>query len=189
MDILKTASAVPTMETKRLVMRKITADDARDLYRYAKKKKVTRYLTWFPHPSLRYTRAYVDLLQQKYESGEFYDWGLHLKQSDRMIGTCGITRFDLKKGEAEIGYVISPRVWGRGYAAEAASQVIRFCFDTLKLNAVTARFIYGNTQSEAVMQKLGMTSRGFISEPMFIKNQWVSVVEYALTRREYESKH
>lgn len=185
MSIRLAASQTPVLYTERLCLSRILPRDAWAMYAYSRQEKVTRYLTWRPHKSYFQTRRYIDLLQSKYDTAEFFDWGVRLKQNGRLIGTCGFTTLDEQSLSAEIGYVLSPRVWGKGYATEAACRVMRFGFEHLGLREMTARFIYGNDKSEAVMKRLGMKSRGWLPAPFLIKGKYRSVLEYRITREEF----
>jgi RimJ/RimL family protein N-acetyltransferase len=56
----------------------------------------------------------------------------------------------------ELGWRIIPALQGRGLATEAAAAVIRYCFDTLEVDRVTAFTVKANEPSISVMAKLGM---------------------------------
>ena len=185
--LLELASAMPPVETERLFLTRITVSDAREMYDYARLEKVTRFLLWSPHPSIRHTRRYIRLLEEKYDSREFFDWGVHLKKDGAFIGTCGFALLDPQTRVGEIGYVFSPKAWGHGYATEAASAVIRYGFTVLDLNKITARYMLGNLASERVMQKLGMHSVGFLPQQLYVKEEYRSVLQYELTKEEYLS--
>lgn len=184
MSIKQIAAQTPLLKTPRLTLRKIIPKDTKSMFLYAKNPLVTRYLTWNPHKNLRYTRAYINLLQEKYQTCEFYDWGIH-DLKDKFIGTCGFTQINETEKSAEIGYVLNPDVWGLGYAAEAANAIMKFGFEIMGLNRIYARFILGNIQSERVMQKIKMKKMGVVPEPMFIKNNWCTVIEYSISRSEF----
>lgn len=55
----------------------------------------------------------------------------------------------------ELGYVIHPDHWNRGYATEALAACIEALF-ALGFTAVNAGFFEGNTASRRVMEKCGM---------------------------------
>jgi [ribosomal protein S5]-alanine N-acetyltransferase len=46
MNILEKFDDIPKIETEHLILRKITLDDAKDMYLYASNEEVTRYVTW-----------------------------------------------------------------------------------------------------------------------------------------------
>lgn len=178
---------IPTIETERLTLRPMCVGDAQDMFEYARRADVTKYLTWCPHPSLAYTKEYLSYVEGHYAAGDFFDWALVERECGRMIGTCGFTRFHYEYDCAEIGYVINPAFWGRGYATEAVNAVIRFGFQRLELNRIEARFIEGNAASRRVMEKSGMTYEGMGRQNAYIKGEYRNVGTCSILRRDYFS--
>lgn len=174
-EIGRIFARMPCLETERLTLRPLRIMDSADMYDYAKREDVTLYLRWSPHPSEQYTRDYLRYIEQRYAMGEFYDWAVVERESGRMIGTCGFTRFDLPHNSAEIGYVLNPDFHGRGYGTEAAARVVRFGFERLRLHRIEARFIQGNEASLHVMEKLGMRLEGYRRDGMRIKNAYRTI--------------
>ena len=166
---------MPQITTERLLLRKIVIQDAEDMFSYAKLSEVTRYLTWYEHPDLLYTKRYITFLQRKYHAGEFYDFAVVHRADRKMIGTCGFTRIDTVNNAAEIGYVLSPAYHHMGIATEAAGAVMKFGFETLSLHRIEAKFMEGNDASRAVMERLGMTFEGFERDAVFVKGRYVTV--------------
>jgi len=172
-------SDAPTLETQRLYLVKIGEEHAEDMYKYASDSEVTKYLTWSPHSSLKQTQRHIKLLQKKYKTGFYNDWGIVEKSTGRMIGTCGFTSFDEQKNIAEIGYVLSKDYWGKGLAAEAAKRVMQFGKDVFGLSGFYAKCIQGNDASISVMKKCGMTElEGIFKNSMFIKGEYKTIVIY-----------
>lgn len=174
----------PTIETERLILRRISAVDVQDMYDYARNPEVTRYLTWEPHTSLSYTREYLEYLESRCAVGDFFDWAVVERASGRMIGTCGFTRFRFEDDCGEIGYVLNPAVWGRGYAPEALRALLAFGFDTLGLERIEAKFIEGNDRSLRVMEKIGMRLEGYHRNGMRIKGTLRTVGVCSILRGE-----
>ena len=166
---------MPTLETKRLLLRPMHTTDASDMYDYSRRSEVTEYLLWSPHPSERYTRDYLKYVEKRYAMGEFYDWAVVERESGRMIGTAGFTSFDFSHNGAQIGYVLNPDFHGKGYGTEAASRVLRFGFEELGLHRIEARFMQGNEASLRVMEKLGMRLEGYRRDGMLVKGQYRTI--------------
>ncbi len=184
--LFNTFSNIPVLTTERLVLRRMKAIDAADMFEYAKLPEVTRFLTWRPHPNVSYTKQYLEYLGSRYAVGDFYDWSVTLKDSGKMIGTCGFTHFDLPNNSAEIGYVLNPVYHGKGYATEAAHAVIRFGFEQLRLHRIEARLMIGNDASYRVMQKLGMKKEGTFRESYFVNGSYRTVTVCSVLRSEFK---
>ena len=61
--IYRIFSRMPVLNTPRLVLRRMEPHDDRDMFEYASRADVTKYLTWYPHSSVRYTRDYLEYLE------------------------------------------------------------------------------------------------------------------------------
>lgn len=180
-------SHMPELLTERLTLRKLMAADAADMYAYASRAEVTRYLTWYAHPDRAYTRQYLEYLGRRYAMGMFYDWAVIYEPDCRMVGTCGFTSFNCQSDSAEVGYVINPDYWGKGIAREALLRVMEFGFSELKLHRIEARFMEGNDRSRHLMESVGMTFEGMHREALLVKGEYVSVGVCAILRSEWEA--
>ena len=187
--IYKIFSNIPSLETDRLILRKLMVNDYEDMYLYACRSDVTQYLTWKPHPDPFYTREYLEYIATKYSMGEFYDWAVIDKSNQKMIGTCGFTKFDFHSNSAEIGYVLNPEYWGEGYATEAVNSVIEFGFERLGLVRIEARYMEGNTASRRVMEKAGMTYEGMMRSAMLVENEYKNIGICSILLTEYKNSY
>lgn len=59
--------------------------------------------------------------------------------------------------EVEIGWMLTPSVWGQGFATEAGSAIRDEAFDRLALESIVAGHHPENPASGRIMEKLGMT--------------------------------
>lgn len=175
----------PLLSTERLLLRKISTSDAGDMFSYSRLAEVTKYLLWDPHPSEAYTQSYIAYLQERYALGDFYDFGVVLRETGKMIGTVGFTSFDLPNSSAEVGYVISPTYQGKGFATEALKKVISFGFDVLGLSRISAVCMKENTASLRVMEKCGLKREGLLRSAVFAKGEMKDVYLSAITDKDY----
>ncbi len=166
---------IPTLKTERLSLRAMHPIDAEDMYDYAKREDVTRYLTWNPHKSVSYTKEYLRYVHSRYSLGDFYDWAIIDLESRRMIGTCGFTSIDTANDSAEIGYVLNPEFQGRGLGSEAVERVLAFGFEELELHRIEARFMADNARSRRLMERVGMTFEGFRRDAVMVKGEYRTV--------------
>lgn len=181
-------SHLPTLTTERLILRPMRVEDCFDMYDYAKRADVTKYLTWSPHINLEHTKEYLKYIKKHYRLGDFYDWAVVLANEGQMIGTCGFTRFHFEHDAAEIGYVLHPDHHGKGYATEAVSRVLEFGFEDLLLNRIEAKYMMGNDASRRVMEKCGMRFEGIRRGEMLIKGLYRDVGVCAILRSDLEKK-
>ncbi|MBQ8474634.1 MAG: GNAT family N-acetyltransferase [Clostridia bacterium] len=176
----------PVLFTERLYLRKMERFDSEDMFEYASLPQTTEYLLWEPHPDINYTRKYLTLVQNKYKCCEFFDWAICLKDTKKMIGTCGFTRIDERNLTGEIGYVINPKYCGNGYATEAAKRVLRFGFEELQLRRIEARYMLPNDASLRIMKKSGMKEEGVLRNALLKNGKEVSVGICSVLKNEFD---
>lgn len=147
------------IETPRLRLRPFQPDDLDAYHRQIySDPDVTRYLPGGKPRSRIATAdviAYFILLEQQ----DGYSFAAALDRSTgELIGHCGLHRFN--NGDVEIGYSFAVSRWGQGLATEAGRAVLRYGFETLRLDRIIALAMPPNLASQRVMQKLGMRHEG-----------------------------
>ena len=186
--LYKIFANIPTLKTKRFILRKITEKDASDVYEYSSDEQVSRYLFWYPHTSIEYTKEYLYNLKNDYRIGKYFDWGIEWRTGEytgKMIGTCGFTSFDLFNNSAEVGYVLNKEFWGQGIACEALDEVIRFGFEELLLHRIEAKFAYENKNSLKVMEKCNMQFEGVLRSSVMLKGSYTDIGICSILGEEY----
>jgi RimJ/RimL family protein N-acetyltransferase len=78
-----------------------------------------------------------------------------LKESGVPIGMCGLLKRDYWD-EIDIGYALLERYWSNGYAYEAASAMMDYAHNVLKLPRIVAITAPDNDVSGRVLQKIGL---------------------------------
>ncbi|UOE56124.1 GNAT family N-acetyltransferase [Cytobacillus oceanisediminis] len=175
MNIIDKFGDVPKIETERLVLRKITLNDAEDMYLYASNEEVTRYVTWDTHSSLS---DFINSFLPQYDA----PWGIELKENGKFIGTVHFVWWHPKHNSAEIGYVLSKEYWGKGLITEAAKAIISFGLESMNLVRIQARCFLENEGSERVMEKLGMSFEGISRKVMYVKGEHKDLKVYSLLK-------
>ena len=184
-QLIKIFLKTERLQTERLILRKLMPSDYRDMFEYSCLSEVTKYLLWYPHENENQTYRYLEEIQYSYKRGEFFDWAVVLKDSGKMIGTCGYTSFDLPNKRVEIGYVLNSKYWGCGYAPEAIKAAIEFAFAELEFNRAEAHFIEGNSSSLKAAEKCGMTFEGILKDYMLIKGEFKSIGILGVTKDKF----
>jgi len=86
----------------------------------------------------------------------------------------------------EIGWVFHPMYQGKGYATEAASALLRYCFENLHGHRVIATCQPENPVSYRVMEKIGMKREGYFRKGLYRGNNvWWDEYFYAILDEEW----
>ena len=151
-----------TIETKRLILRKFTMDDAEQMFQnYASDPEVTKYLMWPTHRSIADSREILKKWVDGYEEPAFYQWAIILKNAEKgPIGGISVVSHKERAQSAEVGYCIGKEFWHQGITSEALEAVITFLFDEVGFQRIEAYHDVNNPNSGAVQQKCGMQYEG-----------------------------
>lgn len=177
---------LPVLETDRLILKKISPDNAEDMYTYASLDSVTRYLLWAPHLNIEDTRGYIEYINLQYKKGNYADWGITLKDEGAFIGTVGFADFDFENNIGEVGYVLNPSYQGKGYMTEAVNAVLSVAFVRIGLDKVVLRIMEENRASIRLAKRLGFSLERIGEQPLNVKGEDHIIHYFALTRQEYE---
>ncbi|MBM6618815.1 GNAT family N-acetyltransferase [Bacillus suaedaesalsae] len=171
-----------TLETKRLILRKLRKDDIQDMFEYGSNDEVTKYVSWYTYQSITDAQLFLDHILQQYEDGSGAFWGIEDKETNKLIGTIDFVAWNRKHRKAEIGYILSQDYWGKGLMTEAAQAVIQFGFEKMNLVRIEARCLLENIGSEKVMQKAGMQYEGTLRKSMLLKEKHRDIKLYSILK-------
>lgn len=142
------------LETSRLVLREMRADDATALLKVFSDPHVIASFPGTMPFDARQMEAWTDRnLRHQREHGYGLFSVVH-KIDDVLIGDCGLERMEIG---VELGYDLRSDYWGHGLATEAASAVRDFAFATLQLDRLISLIRVGNDRSRRVAEKIGMS--------------------------------
>ncbi|MCH9633471.1 MAG: Acetyltransferase [Chlamydiae bacterium] len=148
----------PSIQTERLILRQWRADD---LPAFAKLNADERVLHFFPSIlTEEQSDLLAEIIQKELNEKDYGLWAVELKEGPSFIGFVGLHYQDFKADFTpciEIGWRLAFEQWGKGYAAEAASEVIKYAFDKLKLQKLVSFTSASNIRSIKLMKRLGMT--------------------------------
>lgn len=175
----------PNLETERLILRKLTPQDDKSIFEYASDNEVPKYMTWNPHKTIEDARGFINFTLNRYEKDEAGEWGIVLKESNKLIGAIGFPKCDKRNMSAEIGYVISRLYWGSGIMPEAVNGIFKFAFEEMGLKKIECCHFLPNEKSGRVMQKVGMSFDGIVREKFYIKGQYRDVKQYSILKSDW----
>lgn len=177
----------PVLQTSRLSFRDFTIEDYDSVHAYGSDPEVTRYTAFGPNTPEQ-TRGFLQLVSSESAQAERanFNFALIHKQTNKLIGSCGLIRTDMNGPQFSLGYVLRKDCWRQGYASEATAELMKFGFDELRAHRLWAHVFVGNTASERVLRNLGFRYEGCTLKSFFIRNAWFDLQTFGMLRSEWE---
>jgi ribosomal-protein-alanine N-acetyltransferase len=160
------------IRTERLLLRRARPDDVDAFHAIMSDKRAMRYWSTPPHATLEETREWVtNMVEAPPESDDYV-----IELEGRLIGKAGCYRLP------EIGYILHPDVWGKGYAREAMEAVVAHIFATRDVEKLVADVDPRNTASIGLLLRLGFAETHRAKGTWQVGDELCDSVYYALRR-------
>jgi [ribosomal protein S5]-alanine N-acetyltransferase len=161
------------IRTERLLLRPARWDDLPAMHAILSDRRAMRYWSSLPHETIAETRVW---LRAMIEAPHAESFDLIIERDGDVIGKTGCYRVP------EIGYILRPDQWGRGYAREALAAVIPAVFERFPIPAIRADVDPRNTASIRLLEGLGFAETGRASGTWTLGEEVCDSIYYALAR-------
>ncbi len=145
----------PVIETARLRLRPCRADDRTHLHALWTQPAVRKYLFDDVLVPLDQVGREIRASQLSFARHGVGLWVVLRRTDQGFIGFTGYREFH-QPPELQLLYGLSPTVWGRGFATEAARAVVRYGFEEIGFDRIIASADAHNADSFGVMDRVGM---------------------------------
>ena len=165
------------IETERLILRMWRESDAEIFAAINQDEKVIEFLPG--SLSLFDAQNFIAGANSHFKKYGFGLWAATLKETKELIGFVGLNVPDFESNFmpcVEIGWRLSSKHWKKGYAHEAAMEVLLVGFKNFHLKEIVSFTVPQNLRSIAVMEKIGMKRdfAGNFNHPKLSKDHHLS---------------
>lgn len=155
---------VPRIESPRLVLRPVTAEDLPDLLEVNGDPEVTRFLPYDTWQSLADAAAWFRRMEDVAAAGTGRVFALVRRADGKVVGDLLLFKYDEASARVELGYVLGRACWGQGLMGEAVAAACACAFDGLGLRRVEAEVNPENVASCALLLRVGFTLEGTLRQ-------------------------
>ncbi len=151
------------LETERLILRWITADDVEFIHALMNEPSYLRFIGDKGIRTIADACEYI--LNGPVDSYENFGYGLYLtelKEDGAPVGICGLVNRELIE-DVDIGFAFLPKYWAMGYAHESAKAVITYGKTVVGLKRIVAITAADNQSSIRLIEKIGMRFEKMVS--------------------------
>ena len=174
----------PNLETKRLVLKQINANDAEAILALRSNDEVMKYI---PRAYLKTKEDALELIamfDDKIENGIGINWGIYfLDEPEKLLGIIGHYRIKPEHFRAEVGYMLFPDHKGKGIVSEALKKVVEYGFNEMKLHSIEAILDPENKGSEKVLLKNGFVKEAHLIENEYYEGRFLDTMIYSVLNK------
>lgn len=149
------------LETERLVLRRFTKQDAKEIFEGFVNQKEFLYYTNKKPVTLEEEKASLENIEEKYQNKNYYNWLITLKNTKQIVGAVNFN-INFKNDSVMFNYAIDNRFTKKGYMTEALMCVKNFAFSEMKVNRFEGGCVVKNIASKRVMEKCGLKQEGVL---------------------------
>ncbi len=171
--------------TARLLLRPIAAADAPALFGMMSDPATMRYWSTPPWTAMSEADTFVNAAQDRSSNDLDVLFGIELRASGLLVGTCTLFDGVVPSRRAEVGYLLDRRHWGQGIMSEAATALLTFGFGALALNRVEADIDPRNLGSARLLERLGFVREGLLRERWIVSGEVSNSAVYGLLASEW----
>ena len=143
------------IETQRLRIRRFVESDAEFILCLLNQPSFLRFIGDKKVRTIEDARKYIQTgPRENYKRYGFGQYLVQLKDTNKPIGMCGLVKRDSLE-DPDLGFAFLPEAWGKGYAFEAASAVLKHTRDALSLSRILAITNPDNDASIKLLGRLG----------------------------------
>lgn len=177
------------LRTERLLLRPFEAGDLDALYDIHSRPEVARYLYWEPRSREEAVEALTLRIGQTAirAEGDRLSLAVLPRTGGPVIGEVMLAYSSAGSRQGEIGYIFHPGHGGRGFATEAAREMLRLGFEGLGLHRLAGRLEARNAASARVLERLGMRREAHLRENEWVKGEWNDELVYAMLESEWRA--
>ena len=161
-------------------------------------RNVAAFMRWYADPEVARLTRYQDGPMRPDEVRRFFEarvagagslaLAIHLRGSDRLIGTCAFSQLDGDNGSALFHITIGERdCWGHGYGSEATALMLDHAFNTLGIHRVGLSVFAFNERAIRSYRKVGFVTEGQAREAIWRDGAFHDEIQMSILEHEWRA--
>ena len=154
----------PTFQLSKVILRQIIPEqDYQDYFHYMNHLEVAAYLSSDDLPiDLESAKKELSYWSSLFNYRSCFYWGIALKESNQLIGTCGFNHWNKTHNRGEISYDLNRNYWSRGIMTEAVKEISKFGLEEMNMQRIQATIAVDNVASIKMIEKVGFEREGLM---------------------------
>ncbi len=155
---------------------------------------------WYSDPDVARLTRYQDTPMRPDEIERFFaarvlgpdafTMAIHIRSSDRLIGSCAFSQLDGDNGSAMYHVTIGEKdAWGHGYGTEATELMLEHAFTRLGLHRIALSVFAFNERAIRSYRKVGFMVEGRARDAIWRGGRFWDEISMSILEREWSANH
>src|SRR2546430_2013332 len=141
-------SGLPTLANDCVMLRELRESDATALHRIVHIPEVARH-TWPPPATIDALARFIEWTRVERASGRYLAVGIVPRGAPEVAGLFELRQLQPGFFRAELGFLMSPTLWGTGLFSDAMQLLLGFATEVIGIHRIEARASVDNARSNA----------------------------------------
>lgn len=172
----------PTLVTQRFILRAPVLSDDEAVAVLRSDPLVNRYLHRDAAITVADARKFIEKIQGYISANESFYWIITTKEDDQLVGSVCYWNIEPALDRAEIGYELQSAFFGKGIMQEVLPEVIRFGFEQVQLQKITAFPLTENERSVKLLERFHFTLDQGLRESLEKADDLAGISCYSLNK-------
>jgi ribosomal-protein-alanine N-acetyltransferase len=175
----------PKFDLGDYILREQEERDLPEFHAYYTDPIVNEYILAEIPKTIEETRYELNYWRNIFYTNDGIYFTIAKKSDDKMIGSIGLTTFNRYHSRIELSYDMAKEYWGLGIMSASTRTLIKYTFETLKINRLEAITSTFNAPSFKLLEKCGFAYEGCLRQHRYHRGKFVDVYSFSILREEY----
>jgi ribosomal-protein-alanine N-acetyltransferase len=161
----------------------------KEMHKYSVDDRFYQFLEYDTFKTINDTKKYIKKLQKRMAGNgtikKYIYWFVRRKKDNLLIGTANLADINFERRSAEIGFGVSPDLWGQNYTLQIIEILKHYCFEVLSLNRIFGKTFVNNIGAINIIKSLGMRQEGLAKEFYCKNGLYIDAFLYSTLKKDY----
>jgi [ribosomal protein S5]-alanine N-acetyltransferase len=179
----------PEDDSNEIYFEPISLTGLDEMHKYSVKEEFYEFFEFNAFKSKAETKQYLRKLINRTKSIDddiqaMY-WFVRSIANNTLIGTATLVNINKGRESAEIGYGIDPNHWGKGYILKLQNALIKYAFESLKLNRLHGITMVNNERTISSILAAGFLKEGILRDYYHKQGKFIDGFKYSMLKTDY----
>lgn len=176
-------TSFPQLNTERLMLRQVMPTDAENVMKIRGNDAAMRFIPRPRAKTIEDALGVIEMLTTGINEGKSINWAIcNIENQAEIFGIMGYVNFYPEEYKAELGYMLHPDYWGKGYINEAIKVVEQYGFEKIGINAIEAKIDPRNLNSLKILLQNNYHFDKLVEKAMVFEDEVLDSAYYLKTK-------